>query len=70
MVFVSRFADVAVKFGVDGTGVVVDSKTDVGVGPAGVDEGKVETDDEACVVMVTESEDKDCAVDCDVEVNV
>ena len=70
MAFVSRFADVAVKFGVDGTGVVADSETDVGVGPAGVDEGKVERDDEACVVMVTESEDKDCAVDCDVEVNV
>ena len=70
MPFVSRFADVAVKFGVDGTGVVADSETDVGVGPAGVDEGKVESDDEACVVIVTESEDKDCAVDCDVEVNV
>ena len=54
----------------DRAGVVADIETDVWVGSARVDEGKVETDDEACVVIVTESEDKDCAVDCDVEVNV
>jgi len=64
---VGDVADDDVGLGVDCTGDVVASGADVGDVAAGVEEAEIETDGEACVVMVTDDEDGESVIGCDVE---